>query len=57
MKMWYVLGISEDDAVVYSCDSKLEAVELCDRKSDLLLDWEFMICKPVYSTVKVKVNV
>ena len=59
MRLWYVVGFSDkdDDAVVYPCSSKLEALSLCDNKSNMLLDWEFAVVKTVYSTIKVKVNV
>lgn len=56
MIFWYVVGTSKDDAVVYPCSSKREAIELCDKKSNLFLDWEFAVTKPVYVLQKIKVG-
>lgn len=59
MNLWYVVGTSDKDhdAVVYPCINKMEAMSLCDQKSNMFLDWEFSVVKTVYSTMKVKVNV
>lgn len=58
MNFYYVIvNYKQDDVVVFPCKNMREAKDLAVTKRGFFPDAEIVICKAIYSELKVKVNV